>query len=41
MSRLVVLNISDNKLTDLPLSLGMCPGLSKVKKKNNNNMNNT
>jgi Leucine-rich repeat (LRR) protein len=29
MTRLCVLNIADNKLTDLPLSLGYCNGLSK------------
>ena len=30
MTRLVVLNLSDNKLTDLPPSLGDCYGLAKL-----------
>lgn len=30
LSRLVVLNVSDNELKDLPLSLGRCLGLSKL-----------
>lgn len=29
MTRLVLLNVSDNKLTDLPLTLGHCNGLAK------------
>ena len=30
MTRLVVLNLSDNKLSDLPVSLGLCYGLAKL-----------
>lgn len=30
MTRLVVLNLSDNNLRDLPLSMGYCIGLGKI-----------
>jgi hypothetical protein len=30
MTRLVTLSLSDNKLTDLPISLGNCIGLAKL-----------
>lgn len=29
MTRLCILNLSDNKLVDLPLSMGFCIGLAK------------
>jgi Leucine-rich repeat (LRR) protein len=30
MTRLALLNVSDNKLVDLPVSLGNCYGLAKL-----------